>query len=183
MLKIIFLPIYVLYKSYLKYIQHTHDQRIVRKRLRFTTNDFKKKCNHITPLTDAEKNEIIDFWKPYCPDIKKRLDWIEFYKSFYDTKCNRWTRHPQGAIFKGIQIVGYHQCVDLVKSLAGRLNSISKLISWDFAIGVDGAPIIIEANYTYGQFDFHQLCNGPILQELTETERDNVLHLVFKNKE
>jgi len=49
--------------------------------------------------------------------------------------------------------------------------------------GADGAPIIIEANYTYGQFDFHQLCNGPILQELTETERDNVLHLVFKNKE
>ena len=54
---------------------------------------------------------------------------------------------------------------------------MTKLISWDFAIGVDGEPILIEANLSFGQIDFHQLCNGPIFKEMT----DEILCYVARN--
>lgn len=93
----------------------------------------------------------------------------------YNTKGNRWTQHPQGLMFKGYMIPGYDKCCEQIKSLAGRLVGISKLISWDYAIGIDGQPILIEVNLTYGQVDFHQMCNGPIFGNLTES----VLSLIY----
>ena len=56
------------------------------------------------------------------------------------------------------------------------MNTVSSLISWDFAVDKDGDPILIEANFTFGEIDFHQLCNGPILGEMTE----NILSAVLK---
>ena len=95
----------------------------------------------------------------------------------YDTKGNCWTQHPQGAIFKGLEIAGYKKCCELVKSLAGRFCTTSKLLSWDLAIGEDGEPLVIEVNMTFGQVDFHQICNGPIFGGMT----DEVLQQVYKN--
>jgi len=94
----------------------------------------------------------------------------------YDVCGNCWTQHPQGAVFKGAKIAGYSQCRELVMQLAGRLCPTSRLVSWDFAVGEDGEPILIEVNLTYGQVDFHQMCNGPIFGELT----DKILSTVFK---
>ena len=96
----------------------------------------------------------------------------------YDTKGNRWTQHPQGTIFKGLKITGYEKCCELVKSLAGRFCTTSKLLSWDLAVGEDGEPVVIEVNMTFGQVDFHQMCNGPIFGELT----GEVLSQVFAPK-
>ena len=89
-------------------------------------------------------------------------------KYAYDTTGQRYSQHPQGATFMGTQITGYDKCYELVKTLAGRFCTVSNLISWDFAIGEDGEPILIEVNLTYGEVDFHQLCNGPIFGDLTE---------------
>ena len=55
--------------------------------------------------------------------------------------------------------------------------SFSRLISWDFAIDENGEPMLIEMNISYGELDFHQLCNGPIFGDKTE----DVLNEVFDN--
>jgi hypothetical protein len=86
----------------------------------------------------------------------------------YDTTGRRWPQHPQGTVFKGTRIEGYDKCCTLIKRLAGRFATATRLISWDFAVGEDGEPILIEVNLTYGEVDFHQMCNGPILGDLTE---------------
>ena len=94
----------------------------------------------------------------------------------YDTKGNHWTRHPQGVVFKGYKIEGYDKCRELVKSLSGRFCTASRLLSWDLAIGADGEPLVIEVNMTFGEVDFHQMCNGPIFGDLTE----RVLNEIYK---
>lgn len=93
----------------------------------------------------------------------------------YDTSANVYLKHPQGTKFEGIQIPNYSLCVEFAIRLAKRFSSITKLISWDVAIDENGQPMLIEFGVSNGQMDFHQLCNGPILGELTE----DVLHEVF----
>jgi len=92
----------------------------------------------------------------------------------YDERGNRWSQHPQGVIFKDTKIVGHDKCCALVKQLAGRMCTTSSLISWDFAVGEDGEPILIEVNLTYGGVVIHQLCNGPIFGDLTEKVLDRI---------
>ena len=53
----------------------------------------------------------------------------------------------------------------------------SRLISWDLAIDENAQPLLIEGNLTFGELDFHQMCNGPIFGDLTE----EVLKDVFAN--
>ena len=95
----------------------------------------------------------------------------------YNTKGEQWSQHPQGPVFKGLKIEGYDKCCALVKSLAGRFCTTSKLVSWDLAIDKDGDPVIIEVNLSFGEVDFHQMCNGPIFGDLTE----RVLTEIFKS--
>lgn len=86
----------------------------------------------------------------------------------YNTKAIRFDKHPQGAIFQEHIIPNYDRCLDLAKKLAPRFAHFSRLQSWDIAIDYDGEPSLIEANLTFGQIDFHQMCNGPILGNRTE---------------
>lgn len=95
----------------------------------------------------------------------------------FDAAANRYDRHPQGTVFESVTIPNFNECVEIATSLARRCCSVSRLISWDFAIGEDGHPILIEFNVSWGQLDFHQLCNGPIFGDLTR----EVLDDVFKN--
>jgi len=92
-------------------------------------------------------------------------------KCAFDKCGNSCTQHPQGLTFEGYKIEGYGRCRELVTQLAGRFCTATKLISWDLAIGEDGEPILIEANLTYGELDFHQLCNGPIFGDMTMTQK------------
>lgn len=95
----------------------------------------------------------------------------------YDTAANVYLKHPQGTVFKSVKIPNFDECVQLATSLARRCCSLSRLISWDFAIGEDGSPILIEFNVSCGELDFHQLCNGPVFGDMTE----DVLKDVFNN--
>lgn len=55
----------------------------------------------------------------------------------------------------------------MATKLAYRLCRISRLISWDFSVSEEGHPVFIEANLSWGELDFHQMCNGPIFGERT----------------
>lgn len=94
----------------------------------------------------------------------------------YDCNGVIYNKHPQGAIFEEVVIPNFEKCKELVKKLAPRISSITKLCSWDIAIDCTGNPILIEANFSFGEVDFHQMCNGPIFGDLTE----NILTEVFK---
>ena len=94
----------------------------------------------------------------------------------YDRLGRSFTQHPQGAVFKDMQIPGYDKCCEQILSHAGRLCSVSRIISWDFAIDPDGNPVLIEVNLTYGGVNAHQMCNGPIFGEMTEEILSRVYH-------
>lgn len=96
----------------------------------------------------------------------------------YSSKGESYLKHPQGLVFGGYMIPGFDKCVELVKRLAPRMSRFSKMISWDLAVNQSGDPVLIEANFSYGQLDFHQMCNGPIFGEKTE----EILNTVFKKK-
>ena len=96
----------------------------------------------------------------------------------YNCNGKAFSKHPQGAIFSNVTIPNFDECIKLVEKLAPRVSSITKLCSWDIAIDKDGSPILIEANFTFGEVDFHQMCNGPIFGNLTEA----VLNDVFNTK-
>jgi hypothetical protein len=80
----------------------------------------------------------------------------------YDSKGNKYYSHPQGKKFDGVKVPAFSEIIKISERLANRFINFTKLISWDFAIAQDGTPVLIEANFTGGQLDFHQLCNGPI---------------------
>ncbi len=95
----------------------------------------------------------------------------------YDVCANKYERHPLGTAFESVTIPSYSQCVDTVKVLARRFATVSRQISWDFAIDESGQPLIVEFNLTRGGMDVHQLCNGPIYGSMTK----DVLKDVFSN--
>ena len=94
----------------------------------------------------------------------------------FDKRGNKLSQHPQGAVFKDTKIVGYDKCCELIRSHAGILCNASRLVSWDFTIGPDGEPILIEVNLTFGGVTIHQMCNGPIMGEMTDDILSRVYH-------
>lgn len=86
----------------------------------------------------------------------------------YDSSANVYLKHPQGADFKGVEVPSFFACVEIAQRLSWRFLNFSSLISWDFTVDREGKPLLIEANLSGGQLDFHQLCNGPIWGDLTE---------------
>lgn len=88
------------------------------------------------------------------------------------------TSHPQGAVFSGSRIPNYDKCKELAIRLSNRFIRVSKLISWDLAIGEDGEPILIEVNLCFGGADVHQIANGPLFGDKTE----EILNRVFREK-
>ncbi len=94
----------------------------------------------------------------------------------YNAKGQVYTSHPGGTVFAGCFIPGFDRCTNLVKRLAPRFARFSKLVSWDIALQEDGDPVIIEVNLSYGQIDFHQMCNGPVFGDLTDRVLDMVFH-------
>lgn len=95
----------------------------------------------------------------------------------FDVKANRYDRHPSGVRFESVSVPSFNSCLELCKKMALRLVQFTKLVSWDIAIDEQGAPVLLEANLSRGQVDFHQMCNGPIFGVLSQ----NVLEYVFRN--
>lgn len=90
---------------------------------------------------------------------------------------DKFPTHPLGVKFNSVTIPNYHECIELVKSLAKRMSSISRLVSWDLAINEAGHPVFIECNLTWTGTVSLQIPNGPLLGDLT----DDVLKDVFAN--
>ena len=95
----------------------------------------------------------------------------------YDFSGIGHDHHPQGTRFSDVTIPNFAKICELAKQMAPRLQNITKLISWDFALGTDGEPILVESNLYYGGCNVHQLSNGPIFGDKTE----EILCYVFKN--
>lgn len=89
-------------------------------------------------------------------------------KYAYNMNGYRFDKHPNSTVFSEVKIPDFNSCIAFVKKLSPRFIRVSKLTSWDVAIGEDGLPILIEVNLSYGQLDYHQYTNGPIFGNLTE---------------
>lgn len=99
-------------------------------------------------------------------------------KYAYTTAGARFDRHPtNGQPFEGVQLPGFDKCMAAVPQLHLQIPRFH-LVSWDFSVGPDGEPILIEAAMHYGGLDIHQLNNGPIFGEDTE----KILKLVLGKK-
>ena len=48
------------------------------------------------------------------------------------------------------------------------------MVSWDFAVDQDGAPVFIEANLNVGGVHINQINNGPLFGEDTKMILDEV---------
>ena len=84
--------------------------------------------------------------------------------------------HPTSNVkFDTVTIPKYERILDLIKLEAQRFPHF-RLISWDIAIDSDENPVLIEANFKYGELEFHQLNNGPIFGDETE----EILSEIFK---
>ncbi len=95
----------------------------------------------------------------------------------FDVAANQFDYQPQGKPLNHIRVPNYNRCVDLVKDLAKRFATVSRLVAWDIAVDEKGDPLLIEVGLTYCGSNFHQICNGPIFGDMTE----DVLKDVFTN--
>ncbi|WP_139892118.1 sugar-transfer associated ATP-grasp domain-containing protein [Bacillus sp. D386] len=82
--------------------------------------------------------------------------------------------HPRGYRFSDIQIPSFEKIKDITKKEHMKFGHF-RIISWDFAIGIDGEPVLIEVNLMYQGLNHHQQTIGPLFGELT----DEVLSEVF----
>ncbi len=97
----------------------------------------------------------------------------------WDVHINHYDKHPQGTCFESVVVPAFDQCKALACDLAPKFMSATRLISWDFAISEQGTPVLIEANLSFGELDFHQMCNGPLFGDKTE----EILKEVFSKTE
>jgi len=87
----------------------------------------------------------------------------------YNNRGEKFTEHPTSHVCFGDIVVPN---LDVVKEIVR--NNVPKfphfrLISWDFAINEQLQPVLIEANFCDGDLDLHQLNNGPIFGDETES--------------
>lgn len=87
--------------------------------------------------------------------------------------------HPtNGEPFSNHSIPSFEEIKSLIRDLHPMLPHF-RLVSWDFSVDEEGNPVLIEVNLSYGQLGFHQLCNGPLFGDDTES----VLNEVFGRKQ
>lgn len=96
----------------------------------------------------------------------------------YKPSGESYTVHPSsGVVFDGYQLPCFDKAVELVKK-AHPMVPHFQLMAWDIAIDEKGEAVMIEANLTGGELDFHQLNNGPVFGDDTE----QILAEVFGKK-
>lgn len=95
----------------------------------------------------------------------------------FDLSANSYDYRPGGKPLDQIVVPNYEKCVEIATHLAKRCISMTRMISWDFAIDEKGDPVLIEIGVSFGGLNFHQICNGPVFGDMTEA----VLSEVFKN--
>ncbi len=103
-------------------------------------------------------------------------------KMTYDCKGNTYEGHPNGTKTEGLVIPHFSQATEMVKHLAPRIMHISSLCSWDLALDKNGQYKLIEVNMSFGQLDFHQICNGPLFGNKTEEILKHVFAISLDRK-
>ncbi len=94
----------------------------------------------------------------------------------YYKNGDRCDVHPDSGVrFCECVIPSFEEARNLVKR-AHYMIPHFRLVSWDIAIDETGEPVLIEANFSTGELDFHQLNNGPVFGDDT----DKILSEVFK---
>lgn len=93
----------------------------------------------------------------------------------YNALGDKFHEHPDTGEFAGFIVPALKEIKDLAQKLALRFCGVSKMISWDFAVDKEESPCLIEMNISFGEIDFHQLCNGPIFGEETTDILKNVI--------
>lgn len=88
-------------------------------------------------------------------------------KVAFNAMGDTFYEHPDTGKFAGTHVPAYSAIIDTVKKLAYRFCGVSRMISWDFAVDENRNPCLIEMNISFGEIDFHQLCNGPIFGDKT----------------
>ncbi len=88
-------------------------------------------------------------------------------KVAYNAMGDVFNEHPDTGKFAGFAVPAFEKIKATAKKLAYRFYGVSKMISWDFSIDENGEPCLIEMNISFGEIDFHQLCNGPIFGDDT----------------
>ena len=82
--------------------------------------------------------------------------------------------HPTTQIvFDGYEIVGYDKAIELIEK-AHPMVPYFRMISWDIIIDENGDAHMLEANFSKGCLDFHQLTKGPLFGEDTKKILDEV---------
>lgn len=96
----------------------------------------------------------------------------------YNLKAEKMESHPDsGFVFKDLSIPAYAEIIKQIKENQHKTPDF-KLISWDFAIDKNHTPLFVEANLYYGGINMHQMANGPLFAEMT----DSILEEVFIKK-
>lgn len=100
----------------------------------------------------------------------------ELYPFAYDNSFNLHSTHPQtGAVFKEKKIPGYERLKQEVIEAHRTLTHLN-MISWDFAIGKDEEPILIEMNLQAQGIMYQQAIFGPLFGNYT----NDVIELVTR---
>lgn len=95
----------------------------------------------------------------------------------YSANGEKYKNHPTtGVCFSKIKIPAFADCRRTVERLH-KMIPWFRLVSWDIMINEDGNPVLIEANMKYGELDFHQLNNGPLFGDDTDSVLDEVFNV------
>ena len=77
--------------------------------------------------------------------------------------------HPTSNIpFSTVNIPNIDEIVRETRGLHSQIPMF-RLVSWDWAVDAFETPVLIEANLCNGELDFHQLNNGPVFGNDTES--------------
>jgi hypothetical protein len=80
----------------------------------------------------------------------------------YDFAFGKSTRHPDhGYSYGDVVIPSYQSVLQTCTRLHRRIPDLD-LLSWDVAVGRDGAPMVIEVNIRRQDVNITQICNGPV---------------------
>lgn len=76
--------------------------------------------------------------------------------------------HDEIISIKPFKIPGYHRCIEIARQNAPVFSGMSRLTVFDFLIGEDGEPALLEVNLGCTDVEMIQVGNGPVLGKYIE---------------
>lgn len=100
-----------------------------------------------------------------CVGVKDNGEFLDYA---VDENCNVYKKHPttEFTFSKLTKIPNFHKFIGFVKRLHQDVLHMD-FVSWDIAIGEDGNPVFIEANFAGATWLYQMATEQPIFRELT----------------